>query len=226
MSVHDGHRKRMKEGFLAQPNRFHDHQLLELLLFYANPRSDTNPIAHTLIDERFGSFAGVLDALPEELRKVPGVGDHAVVLLKAVKEASIRYFTTRTSMDQIVKTPEDAYEVLRHYFFGARDEMVCVLCMDGKDKSLGVRMVGEGSVNAAHVTTRKVVEAALSLNASRVILAHNHPSGIALPSTEDLATTRHLDEVLRHVGVILVDHLIFADDDMVSLRDSDFQFLG
>ena len=84
-SIHDGHRNRFKEEFLARPDSFPEHKLLELLLFYANPRGDTNPIAHTLIDH-FGSLAGVLDALPEELVKVPGVGEHAVVLLKAVKE--------------------------------------------------------------------------------------------------------------------------------------------
>ena len=86
MSIHDGHRQRMKEEFLARPQTFPDHKLLEVLLFYANPRGDTNPAAHALM-ERFGSLAGVLDALPEELEKVPGIGSHAVTLLKAVKES-------------------------------------------------------------------------------------------------------------------------------------------
>lgn len=222
-SIHEGHRGRLKKEFLARPESFPDHKLLELLLFYAIPQRDTNVLAHTLM-ERFGSLSGVLDALPEELQKVPGVGEHATTLLKAAKELSGRYLAARVSMDDLVGGRKDAAELLRPYFFGARNERVCVLALDGKGKSLGVRQVAEGSVNAAEVTTRKVVEAALSLNAAQVILAHNHVSGLALPSDEDKATTRHLAKVLLAVGVTLFDHMIFVDDDMVSLRDSGFDF--
>lgn len=224
-SVHDGHRGRMKGEFLARPASFPEHKLLELLLFYAIPQRDTNGLAHDLID-RFGSLSGVLDALPEDLAKVPGVGEHTAVLLKTVKEVSGRYLVSRSSVDELVGRPRDAVRLLRPYFFGARNERVCLVAMDGKRKCLGVRQIAEGSVNAAEVTVRKVVEAALSLNASQVILAHNHVSGLALPSAEDKATTRHLAKVLMAVGVSLFDHMIFVDDDMVSMRDSGFDFFG
>lgn len=225
MSLHDGHRRRFKEEFLARPGSFPDHKLLELLLFYANPRGDTNPTAHLLM-ERFGSFAGVLDASPEELKKVPGVGEHAVALLKAVKETGGRYLSDRTRVDNVVRNTKDIYVQLKDYFFGARNEMIFLLCLDGKGKVLGVRKVGEGNVNAAEVTTRSVVENALSLNASQVVLAHNHPSGLALPSGEDKATTQYLAGVLGSVNVTLIDHVIFSEDDMVSLRESGFPFPG
>lgn len=221
MGIHDGHRQRLKTEFLARPDSFPDHKVLELLLFYANPRSDTNPLAHDLM-ERFGSLAGVLDATPEELQKVKGVGEHAAVLLKCVKELGGRYLTARASLEGIVDGTSTACALLRPSFFGARNERVCVLCMDGKHKVLGVRQVAEGNVNAVEVTTRLIVEAALSLNATSLILAHNHVSGLAFPSPEDKATTRHLYEVLSRVGVELLDHLIFSDDDAVSLRDSGF----
>ncbi|MCI8651196.1 MAG: DNA repair protein RadC [Oscillospiraceae bacterium] len=223
MSIHDGHRQRFKEEFLARPDSFPDHKLLELLLFYAAPRRDTNPTAHILM-ERFGSLSGVLDARVEELRKVPGVGDHAITLLKAAKELSGRYLNSRTSVEEIVNGTKAARRILQPYFFGARVERVCLLCMDGKGKNLGIRLMGEGSVNAAEVTTRGVVEAALSLNAVQAVLAHNHVSGLALPSVEDKLTTQHLAKVLSNVGVTLVDHLIFSDDDAVSLRDSGLSF--
>ncbi|HIY21025.1 MAG TPA: DNA repair protein RadC [Candidatus Flavonifractor merdigallinarum] len=221
MGIHDGHRQRLKTEFLARPDSFPDHKVLELLLFYANPRSDTNPLAHDLM-EHFGSLAGVLDATPEELQKVKGVGEHAAVLLKCVKELGGRYLTARASLEDIVDGTTTACALLRPSFFGARNERVCVLCMDGKHKVLGVRQVAEGNVNAVEVTTRLIVEAALSLNATSLILAHNHVSGLAFPSPEDKATTRHLYEVLSRVGVELLDHLIFSDDDAVSLRDSGF----
>ncbi len=223
MSIHNGHRQRFKEEFLARPASFPDHKVLELLLFYANPRSDTNPLAHALM-ERFDSVSGVLDALPEELRKVPGVGEHTVALLKVSKELAGRYLSSRASIGELVQSVEDAEALLKDYFTGARNERVCLLCMDGKGKSLGVRVVGEGSVNAAQFTSRAVVEAALSLNASRAILAHNHVSGLALPSAEDRATTEKIKGVLWAVDVKLEDHLIFAEDEMVSLRDSGFPF--
>ncbi len=221
MGTHDGHRQRLKTEFLARSDSFPDHKLLELLLFYANPRSDTNPLAHELMDH-FGSLAGVLDASPEELQKVKGVGEHAAVLFKAVKEFSGRYLTVRTQVDDIARGSRDYYALLRPYFFGARNEMLCLLCLDGKRKVLGIRRLGEGNVNAVSITTRLIAEAALSLNASAVVLAHNHVSGIAFPSDEDVATTSSLAPILRSLGVELADHLIFVDDDMVSLRDSGF----
>ena len=221
MGTHDGHRQRLKTEFLARPDSFPDHKLLELLLFYANPRSDTNPLAHELLDH-FGSLAGILDASPEELQKVKGVGEHAAVLFKAAKELSGRYLTARTQVDDIAQSSRDYYALLQPYFFGARNEQTCLLCMDGKHKVLGIRKLGEGNVNAVNITIRLIAEAALSLNASAVVLAHNHVSGIAFPSSEDIATTDNLAPFLARMGIELVDHLIFVDDDMVSLRDSGF----
>ena len=221
MGIHDGHRQRLKTEFMARPETFPDHKILEVLLFYVNPRGDTNPTAHALL-EQFGTLAGVLDATPEELQKVKGVGEHAAVLLKCVKEAGGRYLTARSSVEDIVDRTAVAYGLLRPYFFGARNERVCVLCMDGKHKALGVRLVCEGNVNAVEVTSRRIMEVVLSLNATNVILAHNHVSGLAFPSAEDKQTTQHLRGLLANVGVELLDHLIFTDDDAVSLRDSGF----
>lgn len=221
MGIHDGHRQRLKGEFLARPESFPDHKVLELLLFYANPRSDTNETAHILLD-RFGSLSGVLDADPAQLTRAPGVGGHAATLLKAVKEISGRYLTARASMENIVRSTREACAVLRPYFFGAKSELLYVLCTDGKRKLLGVRQVGAGDVNEVQIMPRLVAEAAFSLNAACVILAHNHVSGLAFPSPEDRAATLELQRILAGVGIKLLDHLIFVDDDMVSLRDSGF----
>lgn len=218
-SVHTGHRKRIKQEFLVRPDSFPDHKLLEMLLFYANPRTDTNPVAHALLT-RFHSLSGVLDATPEELCKTEGIGEHAAVLLQLVKALGGRYLTSRTSLENIIQTTSEAEAILRPCFFGARNECAYLLCMDGKYKLLGVRKICEGNVNAVEITARKVAEEALSLNAAGVILAHNHVSGLALPSTEDRSTTTYLKQILTQLGITLVDHLIFVDDDMVSLRES------
>lgn len=221
MGIHDGHRGRLKAEFLQRPETFPEHKLLELLLFYVNPRGDVNPTAHSLL-ERFGSLAGVLDAETEALLNCRGVGEHAVSLLRLVKELGRRYAAQRTSLGDLVSTTRDAAEIFRPLFYGARNEMVFLLCLDGKAKVLGCPKVGEGNVNAAEVSTRQIVERALNHNAAQVILAHNHVSGLALPSDEDRATTLYLRELLRQVGVVLIDHMIFVDDDMVSLRDSGY----
>ena len=219
MADHSGHRDRLRGEFLARSESFPDHKVLELLLFYALPRQDTNPIAHDLL-ERFGSLEGVLDAPPEALAQVKGVGDRSAVLFKAVKELARRYAAGRSRIGNLITTNYAAYEILHPLFFGARNERVYLLCLDGKKKLLGCAKLGEGNVNAAEVTPRGVVETALNHNAARVILAHNHVSGLALPSDEDMATTLYLQTLLSQVGVLLDDHLIFVDDDMVSLKDS------
>lgn len=220
MGVHEGHRKRLKAQFLVHGDDFLDHQLLELLLCYAIPQGDVNELAHALLG-RFGSLAGVLDALPQALMQTPGIGEHSAVLLKLIPKLSGRYTSIRGSLGDILESTRAACEYLRPYFQqGARNEMVYIVCMDAKCKVLGVHKLGEGSVNATDIAPRKVVEIALAHNATAVIVAHNHVSGIALPSNADLATTRKLCAVLHDLGISLADHLIFADDDMVSIKDS------
>ena len=220
MGLHDGHRKRLKEQFLNHGDGFHDHQLLELLLCYAIPQGDVNGLAHRLLD-RFGSLAGVLDARPEALTQVPGVGEHTAVLLKLLPVLAGRYQADRASLGVILDSTQAAGRYLRPFFSqGARYEMAYLVCLDGKYKVLGCHKLGEGTVNAAEITPRTVVELALTHNATAAILAHNHLSGLALPSNADLMTTQQLYAILQSVGVELLDHLIFTDDDMVSLRDS------
>ena len=220
MGVHDGHRKRLKTQFLIHGEDFHDHQLLELLLCYAIPQGDVNGLAHALLDQ-FGSLAGVFDALPPSLTRVDGVGEHTAVLLKLIPKLAGRYSTIRSSPGDILASSRAARDYLLPYFqTGPRNEMVYLVCMDAKYMVLGCHKLGEGTVNAADITPRRVVELALAHNASAVLLAHNHVSGLALPSNADLLTTETLARVLREVGVELADHLIFTEDDMVSLKDS------
>jgi len=219
-NLHAGHRSRVKEEFLRRGlDSFPEHRVLELLLFYAIPQGDTNVLAHRLID-RFGSLSGVLDASMEDLCSVPGVGEHTALLLRMIPELCGRYVASRSSVGDIVDCSARTREVLEPYFFGARNEMVYVVCLDGKRKVLGVRKITEGSINAAEVTTRRITEEVMSLRASAVILAHNHVSGLAIPSQADCATTRYLKQVLEPIGIELLDHVVFCDDDMVSMKDS------
>lgn len=219
-AIHTGHRGRVKEEFLTRGiEGWPDHRALELLLFYAIPQGDVNPLAHELID-RFGSLDGVLDALPDELLKVKGMGEHSVTLLKLIPALIGRYLEGRTEPGSLIHTAAEAGHVLAPYFYGVRNEMAYVLCLDAKEKLLGIRKISEGNNRNSDVTIRRVAEECLALRASFCYLAHNHVSGIALPSPEDINTTNVVRIALEPLGVRLVDHLIFEDGDLVSIEET------
>ncbi len=220
MSIHDGHRQRMKERFLREGlDHFSDIQVLELLLFYCIPRQDTNLIAHGLL-EHFGSLSQVLEAPVEELCKVSGIGQNAAVLLSMVLPINRAYEKNRMENMKILQKISDCGTYMVPKFYGKRNETVFLLCLDAKCKVLGCREMGEGSVNSAGIPVRRIVETALGLNASTVVLAHNHPSGLALPSGEDVQSTYRVAAALNAVDIALADHIVVADGDFVSMAQS------
>lgn len=219
-SIHTGHRQRVKREFLERGLAgLADHRVLELLLFYAVPQGDVNPLAHRLV-EYFGSLSGVLTAPYEELVKVPGVGENTATLIRLLPAVAARYMEQSSELGGELTSPWQFRELLVPLFFGARSEMVYLVCMDGKNKLIACRKLGEGITDAVTITARKVLEAALSCNAAKVVLAHNHVSGIGLYSAADVAVTREVFQLLARVGIRLEDHFIIANDEMVSMRDS------
>ena len=224
MSIHDGHRQRLKDRFLKEGlDHFEDIQVLELLLFYCIPRQDTNPLAHALLDH-FGSLPRVLEAEPAELKKVPGVGDSVATFLPLVVAANRYYMVKRRDNETILPTLEECGSYMVPFFHGRKNETVFLLCLDAKCKVITCTEVGEGSVNSAAVPIRRIVEMALGANATSVVLAHNHHSGLAIPSGEDVQTTRRLGVALEAVEIRLIDHIIVADKDYVSLVQSKLYF--
>ena len=226
MAIHDGHRQRLKERFrLEGLDNFDELQVLELLLFYCIPRQDTNPLAHRLLDH-FGSLSQVFEAPVGELEKVPGMGQGAATFLHLVRDAGRYYQVNRSQQEKILTTTDQCGAYLEPFFFGRRNETVFLLCLDAKCKVLCCKEVGEGSINSAGVPVRRIVEMALGVNASTVVLAHNHPSGLAIPSSEDLQTTLRVAAALDTVDIALADHIIVADGDFVSLVQSGYYCPG
>lgn len=220
MSIHTGHRQRMKARYRTEGlDGFEEHQVLELLLFYCIPRRDTNVIAHNLL-KRFGSLAQVMDAPARELEKIEGIGSNAAAFLKLVRDAGRRYQVSRVSQNKALRTIDECAKYLEPYFEGRTNETVFLLSLDAKCMVLNCQMVGEGGINSTGVPIRKIVDMALSSNATSVVLAHNHPSGIALPSKEDVQTTLKVAQALYLVDVVLNDHVIVADGDSISLAQS------
>ncbi len=222
MATHDGHRQRLRERFMLEGlDHFNELQVLELLLFYAIPRQDTNPLAHQLL-EQFGTLAQVLEAPVGELEKVPGIGKNAAAFLHLVRDAGRYYQINRTKQEKILNTTEKYVQFLSSFFVGRRNETVFLLCLDAKCKLLCCKEVAEGSINSASISPRRIVEMALGVNATSVILAHNHPSGLAIPSGEDVHTTHRIAAALQTVEIVLADHVIVADGDSVSMVQSGY----
>lgn len=222
MGIHDGHREKMRQRFLKgglEP--FADHEALELLLYYAIPRRDMNPTAHALMD-RYGSLSAVLSAPVEDLQKVAGIGENAAVLLKLVPQLYRKARMADTEQETVLNSSERAGTYLLERFADERNEVIYQLCLDRKGKLLACKRLGEGGVTNAELNLRKVMENAILTSASAVILAHNHPSGIALPSKDDYATTDRVKKALQTIGVELADHIIVADGDFVSMADSGY----
>jgi len=220
MGIHDGHRERMKNKLLEQGlDVFDDHTVLELLLFYSMPRKDTNPLAHELMN-KFGSLQAVFEAPAEELSKINGIGENTVTLLKLIPEVSRRYVIDRNRFDDILDSTKKAGEFLVSRYMYERDEVVYVICLDSKCGMICCKELARGVANSAAISIRKIAELALSKNATSVIIAHNHVSGLALPSIEDELTTKRIKAALETMGITLNDHIIVASDDYVSMADS------
>lgn len=228
MDQHTDHRKRVKDRFRKEGlDNFDERYVLELLLFYCVPRKDTKELAIRLLNH-FGSIVHVLDATAEELERVPGVGE-GISTFFALRRAVDRYYQIkRDDLDSQgpLNHADDFGKYLRARFEYQRNEVVYVLCLDAKCKPIGCLLVGEGGVNSASVPVRKVVEICLNANATSVVLAHNHPGGLAFPSQEDIQTTRRLAQALRAVDIYLADHLIFSDCDHISMVSSGYYHPG
>lgn len=214
---HAGHRQRMRERFLAQGlEGFAPHEALEMMLFYAIPQRNVNPLAHKLMD-RFGSFNAVLDAPVEELMKVEGMGEYAATLLKLFAQAAKRYAQNRTEERKTLSNRAEAEAHCMSLLQGFRQEHFYAVCLDGQMRVIRDELISRGTVNEVPAYPRLVAEAVLRHNAHAVVLCHNHPGGSIIPSQQDVEMTRQLGMVLGGIGVILADHVIVAGGECLSM---------
>ena len=226
MGLHDGHRNRLKNRFLNEGlTNFEDHNVLELLLFYSIPRSDTNEIAHELLN-KFGSLQGVFEAGMEDLMSINGISRHSAVLIKMIPELFVVYGRDKVRDIQKINSSDDAKQFFIPRFYGKVREEVQIVLLDDKMNIIKWVKIYEGSVNSANVPIRKIVEIAIENRATNVIIAHNHPTGLILPSKDDLRATAKVREALALVDIKLLDHVIVSDNEAASLKDSGYSELG
>lgn len=212
-NVHKGHRERLRRRFLAESiASFEDHNILELLLFYAVPRRDTNPIAHDLIC-RFGSLEGVLEASPEQLEQADYLGENAAALIKLVHQMGLRYAASMQSTltGRIFEYKETGEYLVRRFAY-CREEEVYAIFYDKAMVYTGECVLHHGSIASASFTLRKVADALSRYEASYISIAHNHPGGVPIASSDDLNVSHQLKEFLAQIRVSLLEHYVIAGE--------------
>lgn len=216
--VHDGHRERMKRRFIqAGLDGFNDHNLLEMLLFYAVPRKNTNLLAHKLI-EHFGSLTAVFEADFEELKTVEGIGDNAATLIKLAPQLGKRYLEEKSAPKNVISSVNAAGEYFVAKFMFEVNEAAYALLLDSANGIIACKQISRGVVNATEVGVRMLVETAIKNNAASVIISHNHPAGPPQPSKEDEYCTELIRKALELVDIKLLDHIIVAGKEFQSLN--------
>ena len=220
MGVHDGHRERVRDEVRKNGlDNLPPHRVLEYLLFFAKARGDTNALAHALV-ERFGSLSGVFDAPYEELLKVKGVGPHTALLLRVIPQAARYYYREKADAAPREDVMEWVAGQMVARCVGFTEEHLLVVCLDNKLKVLYFGEAGAGVADTVQIQFRALAQLVLRYNATAVILGHNHPGGIALPSRADREATASLFRLFQGISVKLLDHIVVAGDDYVSMAQS------
>ncbi|MCL2508043.1 MAG: hypothetical protein FWF05_02570 [Oscillospiraceae bacterium] len=220
-SVHGGHRKRVRDRFLASGfDGVPAHNVLELLLFYAIPNGDTNETAHELM-RVFGSFSAVLDAPFEELLKVKGVGEYTAAFITFLPRFFKFYTSDKISeKDVTYLDTEKLHAYVCSKFQSEQSELIKLLCFNNSGELLRCCDISTGTKNSAHLDRRTLLETAFRNNATAVILAHNHPNGIPVPSGNDVKTTKEVFAILAGVSIHLVDHIIVSGSEAFSMASN------
>lgn len=217
--VHSGHRKRLKKRFLLNDiDDFEHHNILELLLFFSIPRSDTNVIAHKLMN-KFGSISEVFDAPLQELVNVDGITETSATLIKLIPSLSRVYMQNKVSDMVFMDTSKKMGEYFVNRFIGKTKEIVYIMCLDSSHSVISCELLTQGTVSSANISMRKLVEIVIRTNACGVVLSHNHPRGLAVASNEDVITTVSVKNILNQLDINLLDHIIVAQNQYASLAE-------
>lgn len=216
-NVHIGHRERLKNKFLQSNGEgLEQHEALEVLLYYALPRKNTNQIAHELL-QKFGSLSGVFEADLSDLITVKGIKKHTATLIKLQTALYRMYMQDKYEIKNLKLTPSNAGDYIINLFYGLKFERFIAIMLDSEFRVISWAKISDGTNNSSPVYPREVIKRTLETNASNVILAHNHPNGPLIPSAADIKVTKIVDKALSFINVRLIDHIIVADNKYLSI---------
>lgn len=219
-NVHSSHRERIREKFKAMGfEGWYEHEILEMLLFYTIPRTDTNPIAHRLI-EKFGSLAQVLDADVSALMKVDGIGESTALFISALGKLQAEYAKSKWPKNRAVFTNTTVAGLYcRDYIGNETEEVLAVICLDGQNAVKKREIISRGVTDRVDVSIRKIAESAFNADAKYIVLCHNHPSGIPHPSQKDIELTNTIAAALSPLNIELFDHIIVGGQSFSSMAE-------
>lgn len=215
---HIGHRKRIRQRLTATGTEaFLDHELLEVLLTYAIARKDTKPTAWALL-KHFGSLNGVLDADQTALTDVAGIGPHTAQLFTLLRELFKRYLLAQVKRNVQIRTPQQVLDYCKASLAGKKEEFLEVIFLSTRNTIISIQVIARGEIDKVSASPRKIVEWALKEKASALILVHNHPSGDATPSAEDIDLTLKVIQAARVFDISVHDHIIISKGMHYSLK--------
>ena len=213
-----GHRERISEKFAAAGlDSFLDHEILELLLTYAVPRRDTKPLAWALL-KKFGTLASVFDADENQLTQVDGIGTGAARFLRLIRAVFKKYSLDEVKETVSIRTPQQVLEYCKASLAGKKEECLEIIYLSVRNTVMSTQVVASGLIDRVAVSPRKIVECALAAKASAIILVHNHPSGDATPSQEDISLTQDVIQAAALFGILVHDHIIVGKGSHYSLK--------
>ena len=213
-----GHRQRLRERFINSGlSGFAEHEVIEFLLTFAIPRRDVKNLAKIIL-QRFGSIANVLDASPDELAMISGVGENTIALIKLVRAMNDKYMETSLKSSDVLYSHEQLINFLRMKLGNRRKECFFVLFLDKQRRLLHTLNV-PGTVDKVAVFPNEIAAETLRCHASSVIIAHNHPGGNMCPSSADIEITQTIQMALSCIGVPLLEHYLIVGDKYVRLLE-------
>lgn len=215
----EGHRKRLREKFLkAGLEAFHDYEIIELLLTLGTPRKDCKDQAKDAI-KKFKNFRGVLDASPEELQKIKGIGPHNIFGIKLVREVANKYLKEKIIGKPYLKSSKEVFDYLYHSMQGLKKEVFKVIFLNGGNQIINIEDIFEGTLNMSAIYPREIIKSAIKNNVVALIFVHNHPSGNPTPSNNDKEITKELVSAANIMQLKVLDHLIIGDNKYYSFAD-------
>ncbi len=218
----EGHRQRLRKKFLNSGlSGFLGYEIIELLLTLGTPRKNCKPMAKAAI-EKFKTLRNVLEASPQELREIKGIGPHNIFGIKLVQEVARKFLKEKIIKKPIVKSSKEVFDYLYHSMRDLKTEIFKVLFLDSKNSIVNVEDLFKGTLNTSSIYPREIMKKAIQYNAANLILVHNHPSGDTNPSDSDKKVTKNLVQAGKFMQIKIIDHIIIGENKYYSFADEGF----
>ncbi|MDR1982682.1 MAG: DNA repair protein RadC [Holosporaceae bacterium] len=217
-SSYIGHRRRLRDKFMSNPQYMLDYELLEILLFYVFQRKDTKPLAKAMLNY-FKSLRKIILADRFDLKQINGVGESTINLITVVREIFTRSLLEKVIESDSIMSTGQVLEYYKNALGYLKKEQLRIMFLNNKNKLIAEEMMQEGTVNNTAIYPREIIQKTLEYGASAIIMVHNHPGGDPKPSRQDIIMTKIINEIAQKLDIILFDHVVIGRMGATSFRD-------